>query len=36
MAHIRLNFHHYRHNLALLASKCGGIQKLMVVLKDNA
>ena len=36
MAHIRLNFHHYRHNLELLASKCGAMQKLMVVLKDNA
>jgi len=36
MARITLNFHHYRHNLELLASKCGDMKKLMVVLKNNA
>lgn len=36
MAHITLNFHHYRHNLELLAAKCGDMKKLMVVLKNNA
>ena len=36
MAYIAINFDHYRHNLNLLASKAGRIEKLMAVLKDNA
>ncbi len=36
MAFIRLDFDAYRHNLHYIASKVGGIEKIMVVLKDNA
>ena len=36
MAHIRLNFDAYRHNLHYLGQCCGGIERLMAVFKDNA
>ncbi len=36
MAYITLDFDAYKHNLEFLASKVGGAEKLMAVLKDNA
>jgi len=36
MAYIALNKAHYFHNLALLSEKLGSVEKLAVVLKDNA
>ena len=36
MAYITLSRSNYFHNLSLLADKCGGVDKLSVVLKDNA
>ncbi len=36
MAYITLDKEHYFHNLGLLSDKLGGIDKLAVVLKDNA
>ncbi len=36
MAHITLSKSAFFHNLALLSKKLGGIEKLAVVLKDNA
>ncbi len=36
MAHITLSRSNYFHNLSLLTDKCGGVDKLSVVLKDNA
>lgn len=36
MAYIQISEANYRHNIQLIAKKAGGIDKLMVVLKDNA
>jgi alanine racemase len=36
MAYIEINTINYQHNINFLAKKAGGIDKLMVVLKDNA
>ena len=36
MAFVQIDFEAYRHNLELLSEKAGGLDKLMVVLKDNA
>lgn len=36
MAYITINQRNFEHNLNLLATKAGGIEKMMVVLKDNA
>lgn len=36
MAYIKLNLTNYEHNVKILAEKAGGIEKIAVVLKDNA
>lgn len=36
MAYIKLNLKNYEHNIKLLAKKAGNIDKIAVVLKDNA
>jgi alanine racemase len=36
MAHIKLDFDAYRHNLLYLSKYCGGIERLIAVFKDNA
>lgn len=36
MAYIQINRANYLHNLSFLSSKLGSVEKLMVVIKDNA